>query len=531
MFRTIVGNTAGPAATITHMTRAFDDRPGRLRHNQHVLTARLPLLALLTLLTACPRSPAEGEAEGGSETDGDMESTTIGEGTGESTGQTVSGTGVEEGCTVEAPGGLEPEALQIPADCEEPEIDNCKKDQDRDGLALSCDNAEGAPNPGQSDIDGDGIGDVVDLCPLVGGDPNNTSDTDRDGVGDSCDNCRGRLSIYNAVLEAAGVPFSMRIRNNPFQGDIDADGIGDACDNCPTVPNCGGFGPDNPARFDSEIPWEDPIACQADADGDGIGDACQDVAGMGFSDEDDLDGDGLPNAVDGCPRIPVDLTACADSDAPCEHADDDGDGIGNACDTCPGVANPEQRIEGSDDDLDGDFVGAACEPDAGCADRSNPRPIGFFDVHADGYCCVRTYPGDGAWRTPDGLPIRLDCEDGDTDCAPPAPWVQTTPGAVELSAACEVALEQACQEEASPVRLEDVDGDLDRLWSFACLLPQRDSDLDGIGNACDLCPFDHDPTNASFVDHTGREWPNDGAYCNGEYLASNGDPADGCWIQ
>ena len=54
-------------------------------------------------------------------------------------------------------------------------------------------------NPDQSDLDGDGIGDVAD------------KDADNDGVPDSVDN-----AMYIA---------------NPDQSDIDRDGIGDVADN------------------------------------------------------------------------------------------------------------------------------------------------------------------------------------------------------------------------------------------------------------------------------------------------------------
>lgn len=415
----------------------------------------------------------------------------------------------------------------IPDDCEQPVVEQCRFDIDRDGVAFECDNADQVPNPAQSDVDGDGIGDVIDLCPVVAGDPNNTTDSDTDGIGNACDRCSQTLTTYNAVLESAGVPFGMWVRANPHQGDADQDGIGDACDNCPTVANCGDFGPDNPATLGAELPLDDPSLCQTDTNGNGIGDACEAEGGMGFADGDDFDGDGLSNADDGCPRIP---SACpGGGEGPCEHADDDGDGIGNACDTCPHVANPEQLLEGSDDDPDRDFVGSACEPDEGCIDRRTPRTIGFFDVSADGYCCVRTYPGDGVWQTPDGLPIRLDCEEGDDTCAPVAPWAEATPGVVGLSPSCEAALEVACKEEASMVTLDDVGGDLAELWSFACRLPPRDVDLDGIGDSCDRCPLAHDPSNASFVDDNGMEWPNDGAYCNGDYSAGNALPENGCW--
>ncbi len=488
------------------------------------------MVSLLALLAGCPN----GSAEGGSDTDGQEGSGTSSADSSDSSGSSDSQTadssgGNQGGCAAYEPGGIETEEPMIPADCEDPEEDRCRFDQDHDGVPLFCDNAERVPNPGQSDLDADGLGDAIDLCPLVAGDPNNTSDSDRDGIGNACDSCRQTLSTYNGPLETGAIPFSMWVRNNPYQGDADQDGIGDACDNCPTVPNCGDFGPDNPATLGVEVPYDDPTLCQADTNGNGVGDACEDLVGMGFSGVDDFDGDGLPNETDACPRIPVDTSACGGDSGPCEHADDDGDGIGNACDTCPHVANPEQLVEGSGDDADGDFVGDACEPDEGCRERGNPRAIGFFDVSADGYCCVRTYPGDGVWRTPEGLPIRLDCEDGDDTCAPVAPWVAATPGIIDLSPACDVALELACKEEASAVTLDDVGGDIDQLWSFACRLPQHDVDLDGIGDRCDLCPFAHDPTNDFYVDANGREWPNDGAFCNGDYHPDTVSPDNDCW--
>ena len=63
----------------------------------------------------------------------------------------------------------------------------CKEDPDKDDVPLSCDNADDVFNPGQEDIDNDGVGDVVDLCPMAGGDANNTADSDNDGVGDFSD--------------------------------------------------------------------------------------------------------------------------------------------------------------------------------------------------------------------------------------------------------------------------------------------------------------------------------------------------------
>jgi hypothetical protein len=117
------------------------------------------------------------------------------------------------------------------------------EDTDADGLGDCCDNCvdvadelpvdydnDGIGNVCDSDIDGDGTGNELDLCPLNGF--CTTLDTDGDGVGNCCDNC------WDV--------------SNPDQADSDHDGFADACDNCPDVYNG-----------------------QADKDQDGIGDACE----------------------------------------------------------------------------------------------------------------------------------------------------------------------------------------------------------------------------------------------------------------
>jgi len=85
-------------------------------------------------------------------------------------------------------------------------------DSDSDGLGDACDNCPFVPNPGQADVNGNGIGDVCDCA----------SDTDLDGRTDCQDNCPGVA--------------------NPNQADLDLDGIGDPCD-----PDIDGDGRDNSA--------------------------------------------------------------------------------------------------------------------------------------------------------------------------------------------------------------------------------------------------------------------------------------------
>lgn len=259
----------------------------------------------------------------------------------------------------------------------------------------------------ESDLDGDGIVDAIDLCPTVP-EASNTADSDRDGVGNACDTCRRTLEAYNDGADAALIPAYMRVRNIPDQTDSDEDGIGDACDNCVWEPNCESFGPSQPWEVGDAIDVENDSTCQVDADGDFIGDACAGAAQrpnaagpIGFDDDDDFDQDGITNALDACPRQPLaDAIACeVPGDCPgarscddgwCNHADRDGDGVGDICDTCPASDNPIQVFEGGmqEDDEDGDFVGSACETTLACNVYADPRPFGFHDVAVDGQCCT-----------------------------------------------------------------------------------------------------------------------------------------------
>ena len=95
----------------------------------------------------------------------------------------------------------------------------------------------------------------VSFCPLT---VIHSCDLDIDGdnvanmdCADRCDNC----------------PY----KKNKQQKDSDHDGFGDACDNCPKVFNQN----------------------QSDLDNDGKGDVC----------DDDIDGDGIANNQDECPRV------------------------------------------------------------------------------------------------------------------------------------------------------------------------------------------------------------------------------------
>ncbi len=110
-----------------------------------------------------------------------------------------------------------------------------------------------------------------------------------------------------------------------YTGDItNSDLDGDGIDN--RSDNC-------PRVFNPIRPLDD--GRQADADGDGVGDSCDvcplaaDVTTCPAFDPKDRDGDGDVDSADNCP-----------GHANANQADADGDGKGDVCDDCPMTANP-----------------------------------------------------------------------------------------------------------------------------------------------------------------------------------------------
>ena len=431
-----------------------------------------------------------------------------------------------------------------------------REDQEQDGVQYSCDNAPNHYNPDQEDMDGDGAGDIVDLCPTLA-EANTTADTDKDGVGNGCDRCPKQPSFYNEQAAAADAELYMLVRNIPHQDDFDQDGIGDACDNCVVVPNCGGFGPAadglKPAGVGEPVPRDDAGVCQSDVDPLAyLGDACAPggqplqrpgAAGpVGFHHEDDFDQDGITNLSDKCPRFPIERVQCeAPGDCPtdaectkgvCNHVDTDNDGHGDLCDSCPSVKNASQTQNGGmqTDDQDDDFVGKDCETSPACAENNDDaRRIAFYSEVSNGQCCVRLFsddlgivdPGvaridpatDACEIVDPAVPLRATCPEDQVNktCQPLPKVVLSRPGIVDLPA--------GCTGEGTPLTLDSpgIDGDENRLYDHMCLMPQSDQDFDGIGDACDLCPFAFDPENSFYKDANNKVWPKVGKFCNGDY--------------
>ena len=109
-------------------------------------------------------------------------------------------------------------------------------DMDNDGIIDKFDNCPNIPNPEQSDLDFDNVGDDCDICSGF----SDLKDTDKDGIPDGCDLCPKDYNPSQTDSDGDGVPDACDNcpnHYNPDQEDSDGDGVGDECDNCINVPN------------------------------------------------------------------------------------------------------------------------------------------------------------------------------------------------------------------------------------------------------------------------------------------------------
>ena len=178
----------------------------------------------------------------------------------------------------------------------------------------------------QQDLDEDGIGNGIDLCPDspstdVGefGCTSNQRDPDGDLIELSADLCPG--TAPEMEVDADGCSDAQR--------DSDEDGLVDAEDDCPT----------------GAQRWTRDSSTDHDDDG------CRD------SDEDsDDDNDGLMDMLDTCPKgassgSDIDVDGCKDEG---EDFDDDGDGIADTQDGCPTLSGTSNKDRHGCPDSDGD---------------------------------------------------------------------------------------------------------------------------------------------------------------------------------
>ncbi|MCK6546740.1 thrombospondin type 3 repeat-containing protein [Myxococcota bacterium] len=300
-------------------------------------------------------------------------------------------------------------------------------DADGDGVADGRDNCADVPNLDQSDLDGDGAGDVCD------------DDVDGDGVNGAldCDDADATVaSTISGYPDTDGDSWGEGTIATIFcAATLPTGWVGDGGDNCPDDANL------DQADLDGDVEGD---ACDDDVDGDGVAsdadcdDRDQSVAtSVVLHDDGDGDGLGAPgiaqtfctatppagwvaDATDNCPEDTNATQENLDGDAEGDvcDADDDGDGIDDVSDDCPRVANATQE------NLDGDAEGDACDADDdgdGIDDVSDncPRVANAdganLDGDAEGDACDADDDGDGIDDVSDNCPRAANATQDDAD--------------------------------------------------------------------------------------------------------------------
>ena len=336
------------------------------------------------------------------------------------------------------------------------------------------------------DADDDGVYDIDDNCQNVPNPPVGASDqedSDGDGQGDACDPCTDSDGDGYKDPRTPGNgcnPGGQRVDNCPFdtnehQADLDLDGLGDVCD--PDEDGDDWDGDDDCQPRDARVhPGAAELCNGEDDDCDGrIDNGFPDLDEDGVPDcwDDDDDGDFVDDAADNCPRVPNAAQANRDEDDLGDACDPDADGDGwSSGDDCreddpqvhPGA---QERCNAVDDDCDG-------ETDEGWPDLDRDGTANCLDVDRD---------GDGVADDVDNCPDRPNADQANSDTD-------------TLGDACDPCVEDDDNHLACD---DDVDGhaNVEDNCPLASNARQDDADGDGIGDACDACPDDRTPSHQS----------------------------------
>jgi len=392
-------------------------------------------------------------------------------------------------------------------------FDQCPDlDDDGDGVVDGLDNCPKSPNSDQADLDGDGDGDVCDTDKDNDGFEiaNDCNDLDKTVFPGAYEACNGVDDNCNSLTDEDWVDSNNDHQADCVDPDDDGDGVLDDGDGS-------GNPADNPCTGGITTACDDncqlvPNPTQADLDGDLKGDVC----------DPDMDDDGKLNEIDNCPAVFNPTQANLDGDNLGDVCDDDldGDTVANASDNCPWVANLAQT------DTDGDTTGDACDSDDdddGILDDGNAsgvvgdkpcQPLQGLDCddncrliknvdQADndrdgqGDVCDTDDDNDSIFDTVDNCPLVPNADQLDTDadligdaCDPD----DDDDGVLDDGDAsgtigdhpCTGGVTAACDDNCRVhVNAEQVDTDLDGIGD-AC---DDDDDADGVFDLFDNCPL------------------------------------------